>query len=152
MKNKFLQIANSQVGYKEQKDGSTKYGEWYGIPKGNWCAMFVSYCYDKCGLIPEVLPRTYWGCGDGYRAFGENGRAKRSGTYIPKAGDVIFFSNDNGATCYHTGIVTGCDGTTVYTVEGNTGSTNTSPYWMGSYVQQLSYSINNGNIWGYGVI
>lgn len=130
-------------------ENHSKFTSYFNCP-ADWCAMFVSYCFDNCGLVPDVLPRTYLGCGDGYRAFGEKGKARRSGTYTPKAGDVIFFSNDNGATCYHTGIVTGCDGNTVYTVEGNTGTSNSSPYWAGSSVQEVEYSINDARIWGYG--
>lgn len=28
----------------------------------HWCAQFVSYCFDKCGLIPSVLPNWFTGC------------------------------------------------------------------------------------------
>ena len=52
-----VNIAKSQIGYQEgasegQYDGTlvangdnyTEYGRWYGIPNGQWCAMFVSWC------------------------------------------------------------------------------------------------------------
>ena len=25
-------------------DGYTRYGDWYGVPYGDWCAMFASFC------------------------------------------------------------------------------------------------------------
>ncbi|MBE6776326.1 MAG: hypothetical protein E7543_09080, partial [Ruminococcaceae bacterium] len=48
-------IAMSQMGYEESKNnfeydsdgnknGYTRYGEWYGNPYGKWNAMFVSFC------------------------------------------------------------------------------------------------------------
>ena len=29
---------------------------------GHWCAQFVSYCFQKAGLIPDVLPEPFTGC------------------------------------------------------------------------------------------
>ncbi|MBR2009785.1 MAG: hypothetical protein IJ936_06650, partial [Peptococcaceae bacterium] len=48
-------IAESQLGYTESTRnyqvgadnaiyGYTRYGDWYGSPYGDWCAMFVSFC------------------------------------------------------------------------------------------------------------
>ncbi|MBR2892480.1 MAG: hypothetical protein IKB94_01370, partial [Clostridia bacterium] len=50
-----IAIAMSQIGYEESrnnfefdadgnKNGYTRYGEWYGNPYGKWNAMFVSFC------------------------------------------------------------------------------------------------------------
>ena len=50
-----LAIAETQLGYCESTrnfiideaglvKGYTRYGQWYGIPYGDWCAMFVSFC------------------------------------------------------------------------------------------------------------
>ena len=121
----------------------TRFTSYSGIGD-EWCAMFVSYCFDQCGLIPSILPSTFWGCTSGWNDFASTGRTRKRGTYIPKSGDIIFFSND-GSTFYHTGIVTGCDGSTVYTVEGNA----TSGTWETTRVEERSYPINAANIGGY---
>ena len=75
-------------------------------------------------------------------------REKSSG-YVPKAGDIIFFVGDPGYISKHTGIVTNCDGTYVYTVEGNSGSSGTTPYWKGSRVTKNSYLLTSSSILGY---
>ena len=108
-----------------------------------WCAMFVTYCFDSCGLIPSVLEHSYTGCTGQTQHWITEGKMKPKETYTPKAGDIIFFGNESSR--YHTGIVTDCDGTYVYTVEGNTGSDS----WSTSEVLTREYSINNGNIYGY---
>lgn len=120
---------------------------WY---PADWCAMFVSYCYNECGLIPDVLKEPYASCGerDILDNRGEFINAKTG--YIPEAGDIIFFTDDGGVTsCTHTGIVTDCDGTTVYTVEGNAGGSITTPYWKGSHVIEDKYPIDSVTIFGY---
>ena len=71
------------------------------------------------------------------------------GSYIPKSGDLVFYTSDYGASSQHVGMVTKVEGNTVYTVEGNTGESYTSPYWMGSSVMERSYSLNNSWILGY---
>ena len=55
-------IAVSQIGYHEsyanyavsesgQKNGYTRYGDWYGFPYGDWCAMFISFCMHYAGTV-----------------------------------------------------------------------------------------------------
>ena len=50
-------IAESQLGYTEStrnytvwedesRHGYTRYGAWYGVPHGDWCAMFASFCLE----------------------------------------------------------------------------------------------------------
>ena len=47
----FIDVAENQVGYEESSDGTTTYGEWYGLPTGAWCAMFVSWCANEAGIM-----------------------------------------------------------------------------------------------------
>lgn len=62
-----LAVAESQLGYQESdrnytvsEDGRllgyTRYGAWYGIPYGDWCAMFVSFCLNYSGVPREAFP------------------------------------------------------------------------------------------------
>lgn len=117
---KFVSIAEEQVGYTEEGvDNNTKYGIWYEMNYEPWCAMFVSWCASQASILYSVVPR-YCYCPYGVNDYEAVGRFReRWSGYIPKRGDVIFFQK-NGLSC-HTGIVTGVNGNTVYTVEGNTG-------------------------------
>ncbi len=119
---------------------------WYNA---DWCAMFVSYCFNECGLIPAILPQPFNACSPS-NAGAEDFfiYRKEQPEYIPQPGDIIMFVNSAGS-CYHTGIVTSCDGTNVYTVEGNAGESTSSPFWKGSQVIETEYLINSTNILGY---
>ena len=46
MRNKIVQIAQKEVGYKEQGNNITKYGEWYGM-QDEWCNIFTSWCANQ---------------------------------------------------------------------------------------------------------
>lgn len=52
------------------------------------------------------------------------------------------FDWEHDGTCDHVGIVERCDGTTVYTVEGNSGDA----------VRERSYAIRSDSIMGYGMV
>lgn len=108
----------------------------------DWCAMFVSYCFDSCGLVPDVLDHTITCC-ETSQWYAE-GKFKLKGSYTPKAGDIIMYGTLGN--CYHTGIVTDCDGTTVYTVEGNSGP---GGWWGATKVVTHQYSVNYSEICGY---
>lgn len=121
-----------------------------------WCAMFVSYCFNECGMIPDVLPNPFADCGEIYRLYQKgDSRAKIVGDmgvfagvpkdeYVPNPGDIIFFNWGNASQASHTGIVKYCDGTNVYTIEGNSGG-----QWNTSKVVEEYYPINSFEIVGY---
>lgn len=53
-----LGVAASQIGYKEGCGNDTKYGDWYGMPKSPWCAMFVSWCADQANVPQTILKKS----------------------------------------------------------------------------------------------
>ena len=109
---------------------TSRYGD------GDWCAMFVSYCFEQMGLIPDVLPASYVNCNTGVSIAKQAGKFREASSgYIPKSGDIIFYTK-NGSTSYHTGIVTYCDGIHLRTVEGNTGDGNS---WKERKVEEKNY-------------
>ena len=59
---------------------------------------------------------------------------------MPSPCAIIFFDWEHDGTCDHVGIVERCDGTTVYTIEGNSGDA----------VKERSYAISSDSIMGYG--
>ena len=79
------------------------------------------------------------------------GYYKKAGRFFkdPQPGDQIFFTNDGGASSYHTGLVEKVEGGRVYTIEGNTSS---APGVVpnGGAVRDKSYSLGYNQIAGYG--
>ena len=80
-------------------------------------------------------------CDDGIAWFQNKGKWKSRG-YSPAPGTLIFFDWNGDGTSDHVGIVEKTEGSTVYTVEGNSSDA----------VNQRSYDINNGTIMGYGIL
>lgn len=134
---RLIATAESQLGYRETADGLTKYGIWYGIPDGAWCAMFVTWCAHNSGISTDIIP-FYCGCTAGMKWFVDRNQFGYKENYTPKRGDIIFFLSDGAG---HTGIVTGCSGNTVYTIEGNTSN----------MCARRSYNLNHSTITGYGI-
>mgnify|MGYP000919710527 CR=1 FL=1 len=143
--NKLVSVAESQIGYKTLSNGTTKYGTWYGIPKGAWCAMFVSWCANQAGISTSIVPK-HADCDVGKNWFKSRGLWKNSksqgGTYTPKKGDIIYFSSKyTMSDSTHVGIVTSVSGGRVYTIEGNTSK----------MCNKRNYSLGDRYIIGYGV-
>lgn len=138
MKDEFLRVAKSQIGYTEIKGGITKYGEWYGNPKGDWCAMFVSWCANQVGVLNKLIPK-YAGCGTGYNWYKKKGLI----VSVPKSGDIGFLKPTiKGATSSHTFIVESVSGNTITTIEGN----------LSNKVKRTKRKLNATNILGFGSV
>ena len=162
---KFIQIAQNEIGYLEKASNSnlddktanagynnyTKYGKWIGYngEGAYWCHMFVSWCAAQAGISSDVIPKTA-SCAAGRDFFKGKGQFHMRSGYTPKRGDIVYFTTSgypNGSG--HVGIVTGCDGTTVNTIEGNT-SGGSSVVDNGGSVCAKSYPIDKSSIYGYG--
>lgn len=135
---KLVEIADAEVGYIEGPDNANKYGVWYRYNNAPWCAIFVSWCANQAGISTDIIIR-YCLCSEGVRWFEKQGNYYYREEYEPQAGDIIFFQSKGNIS--HTGIVTGCDGTYVYTIEGNTSNA----------VLKCEYFLTNTYIHGYGV-
>lgn len=142
---KFIEVAKQELkkGFKETNGNNINpYGEWYGMNGQPWCAMFVSWCANKAGILGSIVPR-YALCSDGVNWYKARGRYKtRISGYNPKPGDVIFFKNSSGSY-YHTGIVVEylpSEGA-IRTIEGNSSDA----------VKMNYYKLNKTIIDGYGV-
>ena len=123
MKQEFINVALSQVGYKEKGKNYTKYGEWYGINPGAWCAMFVSWCANQAKVPKSLIPK-YANCGTGREFFEKQGTF----TKTPHVGDIGFVmemkkksDGQKYTSAQHTFIVEYVDGNYVHTIEGNLG-------------------------------
>ena len=125
-------IAGTQVGwsYDERcfmideagdKHYYSRYGDWWGAPYSDWCAMFVAFCAHYA-LIPDSDCPTSASCGTWKDELERMGvyRSADSG-YRPQSGDIVFFTWAGKKGPSHMGIVERADSTTLYTIEGNVG-------------------------------
>ena len=131
-----VNIAKAQVG----NVGGYPYWSWYGFnSRGEWCACFVSWCYNQMG---KSEPRFAACQSQGIPWFQSHGQwGDRSYPNIAP-GDAIFFDWDLDGSADHVGIVIGTDGSRVYTVEGNSGDA----------CKVKSYSLDYACIKGYGLM
>ena len=131
-------IAKSQLG----NEGGEKFWSWWGFTeRQEWCACFVSWCADQAGLIQKEAVPKFSVCTDGVAWFQAKGKWQSGGS-VPTPGTIIFFDWDHDGASDHVGIVESCDGTTVHTIEGNSGDA----------VKQNSYAVNSRSILGYGLV
>ena len=127
-----IAIAQTQLGYTESinnyilneetraKQGYTRYGDWYGYPYGDWCAMFVSFCLHYAGItdIPYNSGCAAW---VEQLSLPEYDLFRQAGTYFPKPGDIVFFDYSGTGAANHVGIVCGIleESSQIKTIEGN---------------------------------
>ena len=131
-------VALSQVG----NVGGQPYWSWYGFSsRVEWCACFVSWCADQCGYIESGIMPKFSYCPTGVEWFRSRGQWLDRNS-IPPAGSIIFFDWGGDGVADHVGIVESCDGSTVYTIEGNANNA----------VKPLSYAVGNYRIMGYGMV
>lgn len=126
--NKIIKIAEKEIGYKESPPNTnkTKYGKWFGLDGHAWCAMFVSWVYDKAGVkLPKIgfTQPGYAGCQTAYAYFKKHGWIVKT----PKPGDIVLFDWNADGRYDHTGIfIKKLTDTTFESIEGNTSLTNQS--------------------------
>lgn len=159
---KIIAIAQAELGYMEKDNASnldsktgggsrnfTKYARDVGHANGQpWCATFVTWVFQQAaggdkGLASNTLfGATTAGCAENVSRF------KKAGKWLapsqtPKPGDVIFYKKS------HTGVVVGVNGTTVYTIEGNTSGDNAIER-NGGQVALKQRTVGDGGILGWG--
>ena len=131
-----VELAKRQVG----NVGGYPYWSWYGFDsRVEWCACFVSWCYNQAGKSEPRFAGCEW---QGVPWFQSHGQWGARGYENIAPGDAIFFDWDLDGTADHVGIVVGTDGSRVYTVEGNSGDA----------CKIKSYDLNYQSIKGYGLM
>jgi hypothetical protein len=141
-----VEIAKSEIGTTEFANNDTKYGKWYGLNNQPWCAMFVSWCYDKAGLGAKVSAQSGKGfasCAHGLKFFAETNKLIPVGQ--AKAGDIAFFQFDKDAEPDHVGIIKFNNTALKYlqVIEGNTSADKSGSQSNGEgvYLKRRSYSL-----------
>ena len=131
-----MELAKQQVG----NVGGYPYWSWYGFnSRVEWCACFVSWCYNQAGKSEPRFAGCEW---QGVPWFQSRGQWGARGYENIAPGDAIFFDWDLDGVADHVGLVLGRDGSRVYTVEGNSGDT----------CKIKSYDLNYQCIKGYGLM
>lgn len=149
-KEKVLNLAKSQVGYKESGQNITKYSsyfdttawQWFNGKKQGvaWCAIWI--CWLFCQAMGKNEARTFLGCpspknncaaGVKYLWQYMTGKGYKVDKKKGQAGDVIFFSNLG-----HVGIIEKVENGKYYTIEGN----------KSNAVKRCNYSISSSSIYG----
>jgi len=134
----FLNVALSQVDYTERPNNITKYGQWYGLDGHAWCAMFVSWViwHTEFGgqQLRDIIPIREASTAAWAKKMYDHPNIRTvpsthyGGTYIPKPGDIVMFSNNRNFTGFpgsqgqfgHIGIAVKMEGDILHVVEGNT--------------------------------
>lgn len=134
-----VNIATSQLGNK----GGVPYWSWWGYQsRVEWCAIFVSWCAEQCGMIQDGTILKFENVTVGMNWFKEKNQWLSNGA-IPSSGMIIFFDWNNDGTCDHVGIVEKVENGTVYTIEGNS---------INDECRQNSYPLESTYILGFGIV
>lgn len=142
----FAAAAAAEIGYYARPGTKNKYGAWYGIPAGAYCAMFLSWVADKIG-DPDIIPKHAY-TPSGVNAF----KAKKQwhqGTKGIRRGDIAYMDFPGAPNrVSHVVFVesVNSDGS-VNTIEGNTSGTAGGNQRNGGLVarkRRLSYIVGYG--------
>ena len=154
-----LAVAESQLGYMEstrnywvEEDdvvkGYTRYGQWYGSPYGDWCAMFVSFCLHYAE-VPETAMPLEAGCARWVKLLKEREQflpaaeaVTQTGEFLPAEGDLVFFDHDGDGISNHVGLVEKVRDGILHTIEGNAGNA----------VRRVEYELTDPVLMGYGLV
>ena len=162
---KVLDLARSEIGYREKRSnyqlddktanaGSgnwTKYARdldavtnfYNGLKNGySWCDIFVDWLFYQCfgaNAAMKILCQPYNSAGAGCMYSAQYYKNAGRWTHDPQPGDQIFFF-DSAGQINHTGIVEEVNAGAVITIEGNTSDS----------VQRRTYELYSGYIAGYG--
>lgn len=170
---RLLEIARGELGYKEESNGTTKYGIWSGDPMAEWCAEFLCWSVHQVDklyqtdLLNKVFPN-YTGTNVGRNWYLKQGRyiARRGivpgwgtqwflednqlitpNSYIPMPGDWVFFSNNAAGDTNHVAMVEYC----AYDEEGKV-QVHVIEGNNPSAVARKTYPLDHWAILGYGTV
>jgi hypothetical protein len=97
--------AKKHLGVKEEPKDSNLvlFSKWYGV-QGPWCAMFVTYCYEKAGAKKSFKKGLKWAYCPSILESARSGENHLSVTDEPKRGDIVLYQFDKDANADHVGL------------------------------------------------
>ncbi len=119
-----VKTAVAEIGVKESPANSNKqkYGKEYGVNGTAWCCQFVWWVFKHAGASSLF----YGGKKTAYCPTLMN-YYKKQGQFVTKnykPGDIVFFDFNGNGAADHVGIVEKVSGNKIYTIEGNTSTSN----------------------------
>jgi hypothetical protein len=156
LRQKVVGIMQGWIGCKESDGSHKKIIDIYNAHKplarnytvkytDSWCATTVSAAAIEAGLT-DIIP-TECRCDQMIKLFSNLGAWKEDDSYVPSAGDVIFYDwqdsgiGDNKGSSDHVGVVEKVVGSTITVIEGN----------KSDAVGRRNILVNGKYIRGYGV-
>lgn len=144
-----VQVARLQLGYQESvrnfqvdargvRRGTTRYGQWYGNPYGDWSAMFASFCLSYAGL--DDLPANA-GVESMRLEWTEAGLYRAEANYAPHVGDLLFLTAD-GIVANEVAIITAVSNTHITAIQGD----------VENAVSEVTYPLDSTPVLGYGTV
>ena len=97
-----------------------KYNALFNHGGYDWCGCFITWCARQAGVSTDVIPNIC--LTTAMVQFYQNQGVWHDSSYVPKAGDLIFFDSSGSGYVSHVGLVTGVEDGYILTKEGNTGS------------------------------
>lgn len=121
---KLLELAQGELGVKESPAGSNKvkYNTEYGGGPKPWCCVFVWWLFRQAGAAELFFHGAKTAYAPALLTYHRKMGQGVPGDYQP--GDIIFFDFNGNGTADHVGLCESWDGTTITTIDGNTGTTN----------------------------
>lgn len=128
-RSKVLETAKAELGIVESPANSnkTKYGQWYNLNGVKWCAIFVSWVFDKAG-VPLGNIQSAKGihhCQSAHNYYKSKGML----TTAPEPGDIVIYDWEGNGHADHIGIFIrwkNSQKTLLEAYEGNTSQGNNS--------------------------
>lgn len=131
-----------QAALTQEGNSGERYWSWYGFDSEvEWCGCFVSWVAGQCGYLDSGAVPKFSLCSDGVEWFSIRGRFE-DGSYVPVAGDIIFFDWEEDGNVDHVGIIENVENGRVHTIEGNSGNA----------VKRHNYLLGDRRIYGYGTL
>ncbi|GAA0375620.1 hypothetical protein Acor_81030 [Acrocarpospora corrugata] len=115
--------------------------------ESDWCADFAKYVWKNAGVtyanIAEGSGGVLTGVAASFKDYGTTYGTwhTRSSGYTPEPGDAVVFDWEGDGVINHVGIVSSANASTVYTIEGNSGTP--------SMTRARSYTRSSASIVGY---
>lgn len=140
-----LAVARTQLDYREERDGSNKFGAWFGMDHCAWCVIFAAaWCYNKAGIVGDVVGRTYkegglYSCSQTLNWYREHASECITDKPVPGCLVIFDFPNTRYSTD-HMGLFVSKTDTTITTIDGNTSNTSEG---NGGWVQMRTRKIKD---------
>jgi hypothetical protein len=120
-----LNVARSQIGFREGAKNSNPYGTWSGVPNAPYCAMGVSWCFAQVGLSHLIAAQTIKGFSFNPSAlhwFQAQRMVVNKMQALP--GDLVFFDWNGDGVVDHVELIEAASVGGLTTIGFNTGNPN----------------------------